>query len=72
MSMPWRRCGSESIQGVTQLWRDEAREPSARGSTHIILRLQVARLLAQEAKHTGEVFIPNLAEDLQKAPQLQN
>lgn len=44
--------------------------PAWPGGTHIVLCLQVARLLAQEAKHAGEVLVPDLAEDLQRAPQL--
>lgn len=43
--------------------------PAHWGSTHVILCLQVTRLLAQEAKHAREVLVPNLAEDLQRAPQ---
>lgn len=43
--------------------------PAPQGGTHVILRLQVTRLLAQEAEHAGEVLVPDLAEDLWGAQQ---
>lgn len=43
--------------------------PAPQGDTHVILRLQVTRLLAQEAEHIGEVLVPDLAEDLWRAQQ---
>lgn len=55
---------------VRRLQREAPWVPARPGGTHIVLCLQVARLLAQEAKHTGEVLVPYLAEDLQRAPQL--
>lgn len=60
----------KSIVAVRRLWREAPGVPAQPGGTHIVLCLQVARLLAQEAKHAGEVLVPDLAEDLQRAPQL--
>lgn len=60
----------KSIVAVRWLQREALGVPARPGGTHIVLCLQVARLLAQEAKHAGEVLVPDLAEDLQRAPQL--
>lgn len=60
----------ESTVAVRWLRREAPGVPAQPGGTHIVLCLQVARLLAQEAKHAGEVLVPDLAEDLQRAPQL--
>lgn len=63
---PLRR---QSMWEVTQLHRDGTVGTHTPGDTHVILCLQVPRLLAQEAKHAGEVLVTDLAEDLQSPQQ---